>query len=169
MNPNIYFLKPFKDKMLQAPAIWLWQRGIGANLVTTAGLAAGLGAAACIMRRQSGGALVLLGISVGADLLDGTIARLGKADKLSGKLYDALCDRVVELGWIGALIETGRLDFWGWLLGLGSILLLVCRCWAYQRRLDSSAVTVTRFERVVAILAVTLLPWRTGAWAFTFW
>lgn len=165
MPPNIYRLKPYKDQMLRAAAMWLRERRISANLITTAGLLSGLGAAACFLMRHNGWGLLLLGASIAADLLDGAVARLGGGNKLSGKLYDAICDRVVELGWIGAFIGSGRLDGWALSLGVGSVILLACRFWAHQRGLDSTAVLVTRFERVAAVLAVIILPWRVPALA----
>ena len=163
MIPNSYVLKPYKDAKLKTLANWLKEHRVNANLITAVGLCLGLGAAAGILTGQIWLGLGLLGLSVMADLLDGTLARLSPPGQFSGKLLDAGSDRAVELAWIGALIVTGRLNLWALTLGLGSVLLLFCRCLAYWRGVDSSVVICTRFGRMTALIAVVVLPWRAAA------
>ena len=100
MNVNIYVFKPFKDRQLKALAMWLVLHRIHANMITIAGLLLGGGAAFFLLNRQPGMGLFLLGLSIGADLLDGPVARLENGIKLSGKLLDSFCDRLVEFAWI---------------------------------------------------------------------
>lgn len=152
MIKNIYCLKPYKDKILNATAVWLKNRRINADIITVVGLIAGVFGAVCLLSRQIGMALILLGFSIGADMLDGTVARLEKREKFSGKLLDSICDRIVETVWIGALIAVGVLGDWSLILAGGSITLFLCRWWAHRLGLSSSGVTVTRFERMVALI-----------------
>jgi phosphatidylglycerophosphate synthase len=159
MIKNIYALKPFKDYSLNGFARQLKARRISANMITAAGLMAGLGAAVGVMFQHYYLGLILLAVSISADLLDGVVARLEVNEKFSGKIFDAVCDRLVELAWIAALIINGRLGVWGLALAAGSVMLLICRCLAYRHRFDSSAVIFTRFERLAAITGVTILPW----------
>jgi phosphatidylglycerophosphate synthase len=160
---NIYVLKPYKDAGLKALALWLKARRISANMITAVGLIFGLGAAVCILRHLNLYGVGLLGLSIGADVLDGTVARLENVEKVSGKVFDAVCDRLVEIAWIGALVLTGMIQLWALSLAFGSIMLLICRLWAYRRKMDTSFVIFTRFERMVALLSIVILPWRDPA------
>jgi phosphatidylglycerophosphate synthase len=89
-------------------------------------------------------------------MLDGTVARLEQCQTLSGKIFDSVCDRFVEAAWIGALIIIGRLNVWALTLAVGSVSLLLCRVLAHRLGLNSSKVTVTRFERIAALISSTV-------------
>ncbi len=159
MEKSIYRLKPYKDQRLRRLAGWLLRHRVQANQVTLAGFLLGLAAAGglAIQRPLWGAGLILL--SVFMDMLDGTVARLQNGGTFSGKLYDAVSDRLVEIAWVGALVSVKTLDWWAWFLPAGSVLLLLARIAAHRAGLESSFVRVTRFERVTVIMATILLPW----------
>jgi archaetidylinositol phosphate synthase len=159
MEKSIYRLKPYKDQQLRRLAGWLLGHRVQANQVTLAGFLVGLAAAAGLaINRPLWGAVLIL-LSAFLDLLDGTVARLQNGGTFSGKLYDAVSDRLVEIAWVGALVSVKTLDWWAWFLPAGSVLLLLARIVAHRAGLETSFVRVTRFERVVAILAAILFPW----------
>jgi phosphatidylglycerophosphate synthase len=163
MLTNIYVLKPYKDAKLKSLAVWLKAHQVSANMITSVGLVFGLSGAVCLLGHQKWLGLGFLGLSVGADLLDGTVSRLGNTGTFSGKIFDSVSDRLVEIAWIGALVFTGIIDRWAFALALGSVSLLLCRLWVYRCGMDSTRVLVTRFERMVAMSAVIFLPWRLAA------
>lgn len=166
MYHSIYCLKPFKDRQLRQLAAWLRRHHITANKITIMGFITGLAAFACLLgnRRLPGLALVFL--SVLADLLDGTVARLGDPETLRGKLIDGICDRITETFWVSGLILTGTLPWWGGFLPLGSWTLLMARWLGYRKGMGTSFVLVTRFERVLAILGVWVIPQNQTPWLF---
>lgn len=159
MIRSVYGLKPLKDRWLRGLAAWLLAHRISANQVTVTGLIFGVVAGGCLLLRQDWLALGLVGMSVGADLLDGTMARLTDDGTWRGKILDSVCDRLTEAAWVGALVTGGRLGWWGLSMIAASVLLLLCRIQAQRRGLDSSFVRVTRFERVVAVVALIVFPW----------
>jgi phosphatidylglycerophosphate synthase len=160
MLTNIYVLKSYKDAKLRSLAVWLKAHRVSANMITLGGLVFGLNGAVYLLGHQKWLGLGFLGLSAGADLLDGTVSRLGNTETFSGKIFDSVSDRLVEIAWIGALVFTGIINPWAFTLAFGSASLFLCRLWAYRRGLDSSRVLVTRFERMIAMLAVMILPWR---------
>jgi phosphatidylglycerophosphate synthase len=166
MDRGIYRLKPYKDQMLTVLATWLNTKHISANIITMSGLLCGLFAALCLLKSQLYWGLIFMLGSIFADLLDGTVARLSKTESLYGKLVDSVSDRIVETAWVGALVYTGIVPWWGWALPLGSVLLLVSRFWAYQYNLETSFVMIARFERMAAILGVIIIPWRWLTYSF---
>jgi phosphatidylglycerophosphate synthase len=159
MFRGIYGLKPYKDRKLHAFANWLAIHGVSANMITLTGLVFGLSAAACLLFRQSLWGLTFILLSVFADMLDGTVARLNQQATLTGRKFDSACDRIVETTCVGALICSGIIPWWGGLLPLGSIMLLVTRTWAYRYGLDTSFVITARFERIAAIVIIVLFSW----------
>lgn len=160
MIRGLYRLKPYKDRKLISVANWLFRHQVKANYITISGLINGLCAALCILQHQSFWGILFILISIFADLLDGTVARLEKKDSLSGKLLDSVSDRLVESALVGALISTNILPLWGWVLPFGSVILLLNRFWSYRLGIETSFIVVARFERMIAILGVMLLPWR---------
>lgn len=156
---GIYRLKPWKDRRLNRIAFWLADRHISPNLITLAGLLGGLAGAFFLWRNLSGMGLAFLFISILADLLDGAVARAGGSESLFGKLLDAVCDRIVELSWVGVLVISGRIPWWGWFLPLGSVMLLWARAYAFRRGMDTTFVACARFERMAAVIAISALPW----------
>jgi phosphatidylglycerophosphate synthase len=160
MERGIYRLKPYKDQKLSTLANWLSARHISANFITMSGLIFGLIAALCLFKSQLYGGLAFIVGSIFADMLDGTVARLSKTETLNSKLFDSISDRVVEASCVGALVYTGIIPWWGWLLPLVSIMLLCSRYLAYRYKLDTSFVMVARFERMAAILGLIIIPWR---------
>jgi phosphatidylglycerophosphate synthase len=160
MDRGIYRLKPYKDQKLATLANWLHSRQISANIITFSGLICGLLAALCLFKSQTYWGLTFILSSIFADMLDGTVARLSKTETLNCKLFDSVCDRVVETAWVGALIYTGLIPWWGWLLPLVSVMLLCSRYWAYRHDLETSFIMVARFERMAAIISLIIIPWR---------
>jgi phosphatidylglycerophosphate synthase len=163
MITNIYVWKPYKDAKFKIWAVWLRAHRVSANTITLAGLILGLSAAGCLLAHQHLLGVVLIVLSIGADILDGTVARLENVETISGKILDSVCDRLVEAAWVGVLVFTGIIDIWALTLVLGSILLFICRLWAHRCKMSSSLVIITRFERMAAMLAVVIIPWRTAA------
>lgn len=159
MYKGIYRLKPWKDHRLQRLAKWLHKLNCSANLVTCFGLILGLLGAVSLGIHQPFLGMILILSSIFTDLLDGTIARLSNRETISGKLFDAITDRIVESSLVGALIYLGQLPWWGWLLPLGSVLLLINRCLAFHLSLNTSFVLIARFERMAAIIAIVAMPW----------
>lgn len=159
MFRGIYGLKPYKDRKLHAFANWLAIHRVSANMITFTGLVFGLSAAACLLFRQPLWGFAFILLSVFADILDGTVARLNQQATLTGRKFDAVCDRMVETTCVGALICSGIIPWWGGLLPLGSIMLLFTRTWAYRNGLDTSFVIVARFERITAIVSIVLFSW----------
>lgn len=157
---GVYFLKPFKDRQLFGIAAWCKRHHISANLITMNGLISGLAAFTCLLANRRFPGLAFIALSILADLLDGTVARLGNLETLRGKLIDGICDRMTETLWVSGLIWTGTLPWWGGFLPLGSWTLLMARWLGYRKGIDTSFVIVTRFERVLAILGVWALPQR---------
>jgi phosphatidylglycerophosphate synthase len=160
MNYRIYSLKPYKDRKLRFLAEWLKKHHITADTITISGLVFGLSATVSLLANQNVLALVLIFISIIADLLDGTLARISNSDTLRGKLLDAFSDRMVETAWVGGLIFRGILPWWGLALPLGSVLLLIMRWWAYRNGLGTSFIRITRFERMTAMMGMVVIPWR---------
>lgn len=163
---GIYSLKPFKDRQLQRLAAWLIQHKVSANWITLTGLVAGFAAFICLLGNKRLLGLAFFLLSILADILDGTVARLGGLLTLRGKLIDGICDRVTETTWVTGLCCTGLLPWWGWLLPFGSWALLLVRWLGYHNGIDTSFVMVTRFERVLAILGVWTLPQMQIPWLF---
>lgn len=158
MYKGIYRLKPWKDRRLRRLAKWLHKLNCSANLVTCFGLILGLLGAISLGIHQPFLGMVLILSSIFTDLLDGTIARLSNKETISGKLFDAITDRIVESSLVGALIYLGQLPWWGWLLPLGSVLLLIHRCLAFRLYINTSFVLIARFERMAAIIGVIIFP-----------
>lgn len=156
---SIYRLKPFKDRSLFPLAKWFMKHQVTANQVTMCGLFLGIFAAIFIMEKLYIWGILAIILSVFADLLDGTLARLSQKTAPSGKFFDAISDRVVEIAWVGALVFNSKIPWWSSLLPFGSIMLLITRSLAYRQGLETSFVSVTRFERVVAIIGSLLIPW----------
>lgn len=156
---GIYRLKPWKDWQLNRLALWLCSHRVHADQITFTGLISGVGAAVCVWRELIPAGLGLIFLSIFADLMDGAVARAGGFESVFGKFFDAICDRIVEASWVGALIVTQRIPWWGWLLPLGSVLLLVARTYAFRWGLETSFVNFARFERMTAMIAVAVLPW----------
>lgn len=157
---GVYALKPWKDRELRGLTQWLANHGVNAGQITCLGLFLGIVAAGLIWNHQRLAGLLLLGLSVLADLLDGSMARFTKTDSFQGKIFDAVSDRIVETAWIITLIVKGLLPWWGILLALGSITLLFCRYWAYRQGQDTSYVLVARFERMLVLVCVLVFPRR---------
>jgi phosphatidylglycerophosphate synthase len=79
-------LRPLIDPPLDRVGQALAARGVSADAVTLAGLAAGLAAAACIAFGQFGLALALVLVSRLADGLDGAVARASRRTDFGGFL-----------------------------------------------------------------------------------
>ena len=79
-------LRPLIDPALNRAGRWLAQRGVGADAVTLAGLACGLGMAAMITFGAGALALVPLALSRLADGLDGAVARASQRTDFGGYL-----------------------------------------------------------------------------------
>jgi phosphatidylglycerophosphate synthase len=159
MYHGIYRLKPYKDQQLSVLANWLYSKHINANTITFSGLVFGLLAAVCLCTGRICWGLVFILFSIFADILDGTVARVSQKVSLQGKLFDSICDRVVEVAWVGALIYIDFIPWWGWVLPLSSAVLLFNRFWAYHYHIDTSFIMIARFERVAAILGIIIVPW----------
>lgn len=91
------------DPALDRAGRWLARRGAGADAVTLAGLALGLGAAGLIALGSTGWALALLLASRLADGLDGAVARATRPSDFGGLLdicADFLFYGAVPLGFV---------------------------------------------------------------------
>lgn len=159
MYKGIYRLKPWKDRRLQRLATWLHKLHCSANLITFVGLILGLSGALSLGIHQTFWGIILIFGSVFTDLLDGTVARIDNQETVGGKMFDAISDRLVESSLVGALIYLGQLPWWGWLLPLGSVLLLINRYLAFYLSINTSFVLIARFERMAAIIAIIVMPW----------
>jgi phosphatidylglycerophosphate synthase len=162
---GIYCLKPYKDRKLSFLANWLHSKHISANSITMTGLICGLLAACWLWAGWIGWGLTFIMLSIFADILDGTVARVGRGVSFQGQLFDSISDRIVEIAWIGALIYIGFLPWWGIALPLGSMLLLFNRFWAYHHEIDTSFILIARFERMAAVLGIIIFPrhWLTSS------
>lgn len=158
MFRGIYSLKPYKDRQLSVLANWLHSKNISANTVTLSGLISGLLAALWLCVGWIGWGFVFILLSIFADMLDGTVARVSRTVSFQGRLFDSTSDRIVEIAWIGALIYIKFLPWWGLVLPLGSMALLFNRLWAYRRQIDTSFILIARFERMMAVLGIIILP-----------
>ena len=87
---------PDVRRLQSSTARALAEIGISANLVTAAGLAAGIGAGVAFAAKSPGWGILLLAISAALDALDGTLAREGGQPTLRGGVSDLVADRVVE-------------------------------------------------------------------------
>lgn len=154
---GVYALKPWKDRVLHGLAKNVGKY-LSANVITGISLCTGV-SAAFLWRSNPYASIILLLMSVFGDLLDGTIARLQGASTLYGKLFDAVSDRIVETSWVGMLVFTCQIPWWGVFMPIGSIVLLFCRYLAYCHGQETSYILVTRFERVAAMLVAGVLPW----------
>ncbi len=84
---------PFQRRLLHPPARWLHRRGVGADAITLAGFAIGLGAVLAAGCGAYGLALAGLAANRLADGLDGEVARMaGATDR--GAFLDIACDFV---------------------------------------------------------------------------
>lgn len=168
MGRGIYHFKPWKDRKLQRLAIWLQKHNFSANVITFCGLLFGLSGALTLAKHHPFWGLILIISSIFTDLLDGTVARIGNQETVGGKMFDAISDRLVESSLVAALIYLGQLPWWGWLLPLGSVLLLINRYLAFCLSINTSFVFIARFERMAAIIAIIAIPrpWLTHSLYF---
>ena len=90
-------LRPLIDPPLDAMGRWLAHHGIGANMVTLAGLVPALGALLAIVQGQYLAGLVLIVLNRLLDGLDGAVARARGITDLGGYL-DTLADYVFYIG-----------------------------------------------------------------------
>lgn len=86
-------IRPFIDRPLNRLGEGLAAQGLGANAVTLAGLALGLGAAAAVWAGAFWAAVALILASRLADGLDGAVARATRVSDFGGYL-DIACDWV---------------------------------------------------------------------------
>lgn len=84
-------LRPLIDPPLNWAGAWLAARGVGANAVTLAGMAAGLAAALAVWQGDFGWALALVLLSRLLDGLDGAVARA-----VGGTSFGAYLDIVAD-------------------------------------------------------------------------
>jgi phosphatidylglycerophosphate synthase len=89
-------LRPLIDPPLNRAGAWIHARGLSANAVTLAGMAAGLGAAVAIWQGAFGWALGLVLLSRLLDGLDGAVARAGGGTAF-GAYFDIVADFVFYL------------------------------------------------------------------------
>lgn len=79
-------LRRIVDPPLDRAGAWLAGRGVGADAVTVAGFALGLGGAAALALQAYGAALVLIALNRLFDGLDGAVARRAGPSDLGGYL-----------------------------------------------------------------------------------
>ncbi|WP_083979850.1 phosphatidylinositol phosphate synthase [Demequina salsinemoris] len=156
-------LRPLMAKIWQAPAKALLGAGIHPNTVTIIGtIGVVLGAALFFPRGGTSLAwgVLVIGIFVMTDMLDGTMARLsGKTSRL-GAFLDSTLDRVADAAIFGALAWTFRDDTW---TGLGALLCLAigsfvpyARAKAESLGVEAAVGIAERSDRLVLGLGATL-------------
>jgi len=84
-------LRPLVDPPLNALALWLARRGVGANALTLLGLLVGLSGAAAISQGWFGWGLGFIVANRVLDGLDGAVARVNGPTELGG-YYDIVAD-----------------------------------------------------------------------------
>lgn len=145
--------------------------GVTPNQVTVAGLLLTFAAAWALAQGRFGLATTLLLIGSVCDMLDGSLARLGKSATRFGAFFDSTVDRYSEL----ALFFGAALYFAGqgevsvvaatFLAASGSILVSYARARAEGLGLQCSVGLMERPERMVVLILATALGPVVLTWA----
>jgi len=139
---------------------------VTADLLTYAGLALNVVAAALIVAGHFWSAALVFGVAAVCDALDGAVARAGRGPTRSGAFLDSTLDRVSEILTFGALaVYMARADrLWelvAVLVALGSSLMVsYARARAEALGTDCTVGFMSRPERLVGlIIGFVFEPW----------
>lgn len=149
-------LKSDADRLLARPANFLAGRGITPNALTLAGLAIGIiaGIVLALGFFVAGGVLILLTGFV--DMLDGAVARNGRAMTTFGATFDSISDRYVDCIVLLGLGVAGVNWFYVGAALMGSLLVSYIRAKAEGMGISCTVGIAERSERLL-ILAIGLL------------
>jgi phosphatidylglycerophosphate synthase len=108
LTQGLYRLKPASQRLVSPIARWLSARGVPPDAVTLAAVPIGVVGGACIALGTSVPALLLVvpvaaATRLGANLLDGMIARETNRSRPMGEVWNELGDRIADVAFIGGL------------------------------------------------------------------
>jgi len=154
--PVLSRLKSYADRLLARPANFLADRGITPNMLTLCGLAIGIfaGIVLALGFFFAGGVLILLTGLV--DMLDGAVARNGRATTTFGATFDSISDRYVDCIVLLGLGVAGVNWLYVGAALMGSLLVSYVRAKAEGMGIPCTVGIAERSERLL-ILAIGLL------------
>lgn len=108
MTQGLYRLKPLSQRLVSPIARWLSARGVPPDAITLLAVPIGVVGGACLALSTSIPALLLVvpiaaAARLGANLLDGMVARATNRTHPMGEVWNELGDRIADVAMIGGL------------------------------------------------------------------
>jgi len=137
------------------------QSGLSPNIITGVGLSFAILSGISLAYHKLFIALVMFGVSIFCDMLDGAIARAFDLETSFGLFWDSFADRGSELAIVLGALAGGIVSSLAILEIFGSISLLAMRLVSYRSGFYSDGAYFGRGERVILLSIGLITPWKT--------